>query len=134
MVAPHDVDQRDFPQRIDRHVHRHAQIDAEFGEVDARLERFAERELGQGDQVSFGLRRNESFGHQHAVLGMAGPRKSLDTDELLLAQVDFRLIPEFDPVFGESFAEINTARERGTASSIPAADAGVVFGRWFGSG
>ena len=117
-IALHDVDYRHFAQRIDRHVDGHAQIDADLGEIDAGFERIAEREFGQGNQVGVGRGRDERLRRQYAILGMVHAGEGLDTDELFFAQIDLRLIPEFDPFFGERVAEVDTAGEGGVLTEL----------------
>ncbi len=52
---------------------------------------------------------HERAGQQEAVGRMARACKGLDADELLLPQIDFWLIPEFDPVLLQGLVEIDAA-------------------------
>jgi hypothetical protein len=45
------------------------------------------------------------------MLGMADACEGFDAGELFLAQIDFGLVPEFNPMSGQRFAEIDAARK-----------------------
>ena len=100
-VAFHDVGHRDLDQRVDRDVDREPQIDAELGEIEARIERLIQRLFGQRDQVALAGAGHECAGHQHAVARVARAGKGFGADELFFAQVDLRLIPELDPAVAQ---------------------------------
>ena len=111
-IGLHDIGDRDLDQRVDRDVDGGPQIDAELGEVEGSLERLCQRLLGQGDDVRFRCARQECAGHEHAAVRVAGTGERFDADELLLAQINLRLIPELDPAVAQRLIESDAASSR----------------------
>ncbi len=93
-------------------IDRERQMHAELGEIGAGLERAGQRKLRQLRHDRVHRAGQEGAGQHDAVLWMAGAGESFGAGEPLLAQVDFRLIPEFDPVVGERFLQIEARRDR----------------------
>ncbi len=52
------------------------------------------------------------------MMRMARASERFGADQLLFAQVDLRLIPEFDPAFRQRFVEIDAAGDRGRLPEI----------------
>ena len=76
------------------------------------LERARQRQFGERQQAGFVGAGHEAVGREDAVLRMAHARERFRAGELLLSQVDLRLIPEFDPAVLEGFVEAETRGDR----------------------
>ena len=71
--------------------------------------------LRQLDERRLPRARHEGARQHDAVLRMARARIGLGAGELFFAQVDLGLIPEFDPVVGERFVELEPRGDRAAA-------------------
>ena len=102
-IGLHDVGDGDLDQRVDRNVDREPQIDAELGEVERRPSAPATRPAPTArpgsTRVAPGM---NALGIEHAVLRMARAGEGFGADQLFLAQVDLRLVPEFDPAVAQA--------------------------------
>ena len=126
-IGLHDIGNRDLDQRVDRDVDGGPQIDAELGEVEGSLERLCQRLLGQGDEVRFRCARQECAGHEHAAVRVPGTGERFDADELLLAQIDLRLIPELDPAVAQRLIESDAAGSRRRMAELASP---AIFSGW----
>ena len=115
-MRPHEVGDRQLHQRADRDVDGEAQIDPEL----ARTRSPALSALAIASSDSFSSSASvapgmNAPGSRMPLLRMAAARERLDAGELLLAQVDLRLIPELDPAVLERLARGSTRAACGAA-------------------
>ena len=137
-------------ERADRRVDRRVQMHADFGDLIPVAQGGHDDVLGQHRMAALARTRQEAFRREDAVHRMTAADQALGTGERLGAQVDFRLIPELQPIVGECLVEVHhgertlgkmrvdddlpdrlaaerLAERRAHVESVPGADAAHVF-------
>ena len=115
LLAQHLRD-RQFHQRRDRRVDRELDRRAVAGEFVPVVQRREDHLFGQRQHVGFGRAGQELIGEDHAVFGMPHTDQPFGAGETLGGEIDFRLIPEFEPVVLDRLLQ----RDFGTAAFVAA--------------
>ena len=99
-------------QDVERHVDRHRHLHAELREHRADAHGVVHRLFRERGDARVARARHEGVRRQHAVLRVPRAGEAFHADEFLAVDVDFRLIPEFDPVIRDGVVEHDARGDR----------------------